>query len=116
MDVTVSSPSKIAVCTLLSETRLVEAVTTGEPWLAAGAPVELWDNEPVPIVAPLATEPICEEPFAELVAPLVGAAERGTPVPAAAPPLEAAPLDEGLLGEAGLAAVGVADQEPLGGV
>lgn len=113
MDLTESSPSKIAVCTLLSETREVEAETTEEPWFAVWAPIELLDSEPVPIVALFDIEPIGEDPFTELVAPLAGAPERGTPVPAAAPLLE-----EGLLGaaEAGPAAGGVADQDPLGGV
>lgn len=67
----------------------------------------------MPIVALLDIELMGAEPFVELVVPLAGAPERGTPVPAAAPLLV-----EGVLGEveAGVAADGVADHEPLGGV
>lgn len=108
LEFTEFSPSKIAVCTLLSEMRLVEALTTGALWLVPLDAVVLYDMEPVPIVALLEVEPIADELFAELVAPLAGVAERETPVPAAAP------LLEGVVAEP--AADGVGDQEPLGGV
>jgi hypothetical protein len=87
---------------------LVEALTTGALWLVLLGAVALFDTGPVPIVALMEVEPITEEPFTELVAPLAGVAERETPVPAAAP------LPEGLVAEPAVG--GVADQEPLGGV